>query len=336
MKERLSGAFTTGISLFVIVLCLCALWGTRARASKFEEQVDAHITKDYTPKEPASSDLKVLQETTKLDSKRWIQSFTMDDTYYYYIQLTNPYKGHLRITRVKYTGLGRYLKDHMDLMYFGHGTNIDCSTYNGVTYLWTGSDAASGYTVDGSDVTRAITCFPYQKNGVLRSNGLKKIRIINKKTGNYATNVYPAINEKNNKLAVRFTYRGKQYFQTYTLIKGTTIDPTHPLRTAKLPMTSGDFQGFDFYGSKTIYTIEGSPTKAFLKLYDKKRVFQPTILTTWNMSTRRGVKRKIKGAKKLSFREPEGVKVEKGKKIQVMFVSFRLTDQSCNIYRLKK
>lgn len=34
------------------------------------------VKKDKTPKEPKSSDLKIVQTVTKLSSRRWIQSFT--------------------------------------------------------------------------------------------------------------------------------------------------------------------------------------------------------------------------------------------------------------------
>lgn len=71
--------------------------------------------------------------------------------------MTSPYTGNLRITRVKYRGLGRYIKDHMDLKKFGHATNLDCSVSNGQTWLWTGSDCK------GNDVSRAISGFRYQK-----------------------------------------------------------------------------------------------------------------------------------------------------------------------------
>jgi len=36
------------------------------------------IHKDITPKEPASSDLKVVKKVTKLAAYRWIQSYTME------------------------------------------------------------------------------------------------------------------------------------------------------------------------------------------------------------------------------------------------------------------
>lgn len=318
------------ICALVLTVTVVQKSGRNVYASTFEESVDKDIVNDTTPVEPAGSDVEVVQSVTKLASKRWIQSFAQDNKYYYFIQMTNPYKGHLRITRVKYTGLGRYLKDYMDLKYFGHATNLDCSLYKGKTYLWTGSNAASG-----SDVSRAITGFQYKKNKTLYHHGTYTYKIPKGRWGKYVTNVYPAINEKSTKLAVRYTYRGNQYYQTYSLTKGTRINIRKPLKQVSLPSTAGDFQGFDFYGSNTIYTIEGSPTKVFLSAYDKRRVFQPTIIRTWNLSSQLGSNRVINGAQGLPFREPEGIKALKGRVLHIMFVSFRLTDQSCNIYKVK-
>lgn len=318
----------------LLLLLVISLFSIRAAASTKEESVDKNIVDDRTPAEPANSDLSVLKTATKLDARRWIQSFAYDSRYYYYIQMTNPYKGHLRITRVKYTGLGRNLQDHMDLKYFGHATNLDTSVYAGKTYLWTGSNAASG-----SDVSRAVTCFRYKKNKTLYHHGSYTYRIPKGRWGKYVTNVYPAVNEKSTRLAVRFTYKGKQYYQVYKLTKGTKINNRKPLKQAALPNTAGDFQGFDLYGSSTIYTIEGSPSSAFLKAYNKaykiSRAFQPTIIRTWNLSNSTGRKKQINGASALPFREPEGIKAAKGRSLQIMFVSFRLTDQRCNIYSVK-
>ena len=44
----------------------------------------------------------------------------------------------------------------------------------------------------------------------------------------------------------------------------------------------------------------------------------------------------VRGAKTLSFREPEGIKVLAGGQIYMMYVSNTLTNQSCNIYRVKR
>lgn len=306
------------------------LWSSPIEASTSEEAVDADVTLDITPNEPAGSDLEVVLKATKLASKRWIQSYTMDDKYYYFLQMTNPNKGHLRVTRVKRKGFGVGLKDYMDLLYFGHGTNLDCSVYKGKTYLWTGSDAASG-----SDKSRAITRFRFVKYGKLYHHGQKYYRIPKGRNGKYVTNVYPAVNEKSNRLAVRFTIKGVQYYQVYKLTKGTKINVKKPLIETAIPKTAGDFQGFDLYGSSTVYTIEGSPNAEFLAKYDKTRVYQPTIIRTWNLYSKIGTFRNINGAKALSFREPEGIKVGKGRKLHIMFVSFRLTDQSVNIYKVK-
>lgn len=285
--------------------------------------------KEVTPKEPASSDLRVVHTVTKLASKRWIQSFTMDDTYYYYIQMTKPSVGNSRITRIKYTGLGKYKKDHMDLRYFGHGTNLDCSVSGGITYLWTGSNAAAN-----SDVSRAISGFRYRKNGVLSHNGEICYKIPKGVDGKYVTNVYPAISPDSKKIAVRFTYKKRQYFQIYNLIDGKWMDVHQLLRQVVLPATAGDFQGFDISNS-TIYTIEGSPRKSFLKGYDKSRVYQPTIIRSCNYRTGSVRAKLVRGAQKLSFREPEGIKVTKNGRLQILFVSNTLTNQSCNIYELK-
>lgn len=287
------------------------------------------IEEDITPKEPASSDLKVVRKVTKLAARRWIQSYTMDSKYYYYIQMTSAYKGNLRITRVKYKGIGKYIKDHMDLRGFGHATNIDCSVSNGVTWLWTGSDCK------GNDVSRTISGFRYQKNKILRKHGSIRYKIPDKVSGKYMTNVYPAINQNSTRMAVRYTYGGKQYYQIYNLVNGRFINPRNPIKRICLSATSGDFQGFDLYGS-SIYTIEGSPRASFLRGYDRTRRYQPTKIRRYDYATGRSKKVTIKGAKTLSFREPEGIKILSGRRIYIMYVSNTLTDQSCNIYRVKK
>lgn len=287
------------------------------------------VTKDVTPREPASSDLKVIRKVTKLAAHRWIQSYTMDSKYYYYIQMTSAYTGNLRITRVKYKGIGKYVRDHMDLRGFGHATNIDCSISNGVTWLWTGSDCK------GNDVSRAISGFRYQKNKVLRKHGSIHYKIPDAKSKKYMTNVYPAINQNSTQMAVRYTYKGKQYYQIYRLTKGRFINPGKPIKRICLSATSGDFQGFDLYGN-SIYTIEGSPRASFLKSYDRSRRYQPTKICRYDCTGRSYGRITVKGAKRLSFREPEGIKVLSGRKIYIMYVSNTLTNQSCNIYQLKK
>ena len=100
------GQSILGILFFALLFGLCF----QQNALNVEAKTRV-IHKDITPKEAASSDLKVIKKVTKLAAHRWIQSYTMDSKYYYYIQMTSPYTGNLRITRVKYRGLGRYIKD---------------------------------------------------------------------------------------------------------------------------------------------------------------------------------------------------------------------------------
>ena len=292
------------------------------------------VKRDVTPREPSSSDLQVVRKVTKLASKRWIQSFTMDSKYYYYIQMTKPYSGNLRITRVKYRGLGRYTRDHMDLKRFGHATNLDCSTVNGRTWLWTGSDCKKG-----SDVSRAISGFPYRKNTTLREHGAIRYKIPDIRIGKYMTNVYPAINEDNTQMAVRYTYNNRQYFQIYNLIDGKFINPRGPVKRFSLDATYGDFQGFDLYGS-SVYTIDGSPRRSFLKAYNREyncsAVYHPTRIRRYDFDSGASRRVVIRGAKRLSYREPEGIKVVYGRSIYIMYISNTLTNQSCNIYKVKR
>ena len=224
------GQSILGILFFALLFGLCF----QQNALNVEAKTRV-IHKDITPKEPASSDLKVIKKVTKLAAHRWIQSYTMDSKYYYYIQMTSPYTGNLRITRVKYRGLGRYIKDHMDLKKFGHATNLDCSVSNGQTWLWTGSDCK------GNDVSRAISGFRYQKNKTLRKHGTIHYKIPDAKSKKYMTNVYPAINQNSTQMAVRYTYGGKQYYQIYNLAKGRFINPRNPVKRICLSATSGDF-----------------------------------------------------------------------------------------------
>ena len=315
--------------MMFFAFAFCAIF--QSHCVKAEAKV---VKRDVTPREPSSSDLQVVRKVTKLASKRWIQSFTMDSKYYYYIQMTKPYSGNLRITRVKYRGLGRYTRDHMDLKRFGHATNLDCSTVNGRTWLWTGSDCKKG-----SDVSRAISGFPYRKNTTLRKHGAIRYKIPDIRIGKYMTNVYPAISEDNTQMAVRYTYNNRQYFQIYNLIDGKFINPRGPVKRFSLDATYGDFQGFDLYGS-SVYTIDGSPRRSFLKAYNREyncsAVYHPTRIRRYDFDSGSSRRVVIRGAKRLSYREPEGIKVVYGRSIYIMYISNTLTNQSCNIYKVKR
>ncbi len=279
--------------------------------------------------EPVTSDLTLLHAGTVLDSNRWIQSFTKDSNYYYFVQMTNPDKGHLRITRVKYTAPHQYTKDHMDLLGFGHGTNIDCTVHNGRTYLWIGS-----LMDKKTKNTKAISCFRYVSGGIVRKKAGNTYKIRMKGRLKKAENVFPAVSQDGKYLFVRYTYQKKQYFQKYRIYSGCKIKNNHPLMKLCISATAGDFQGFDVY-KNYIYTIEGSPTALFLSSFDKNRAFQSTIVRITNYKTASTTFKIITGAQSMSFREPEGIKVMKNRRVEILFVSNMLEKQRCNIYKLK-
>lgn len=283
---------------------------------------------ETVPQEPASSDLSLKHSNLRLDANRWIQSFAKDGDYYYFVQMTNPNKD-LRITRIKYTNPGRYTKDHMDLKGFGHGTNMDVSVYKGKTYIWIGSNGNS----EGKATT--ISCFRYKKNAIYYKKAGNTCKIRMKGSVRNAKNVCPAVSADNRYVFVRYTSGGKQYFQKYKIYSGNKIKGYKPLTKTKVSATAGDFQGFDVSGNY-IYTIEGSPNALFLMGYDKSRKFEPTVIRRINYKS--GSKRStlVSGAKNLSFREPEGIKVFRNGSKEIMYVSHTLSLQLCNIYRWKK
>ena len=73
------GQSILGILFFALLFGLCF----QQNALNVEAKTRV-IHKDITPKEAASSDLKVIKKVTKLAAHRWIQSYTMDSKYYYY------------------------------------------------------------------------------------------------------------------------------------------------------------------------------------------------------------------------------------------------------------
>ncbi len=292
-------------------------------------ETDTGSSSTVVLEEPALSDLKLLHADTVLDGDRWIQSFTKDNKYYYFVQMIRPEKGDLRVTRVKYTERHKYIKDHMDLLGFGHGTNIDCTRYRGKTYLWIGSrmDKKSGDTT-------AISCFRYIPNGVYKNKGGNTYRIRMKGSLRKAENVFPAVSQDGKYLYVRYTYQKRQYFQKYRIYRGNTIRPNRILMKLSLKKTPGDFQGFDVYKNE-LYTIEGSPTALFLSGYDASRKFQSTIIRITNMKTKSRRTKIISGASTLAFREPEGIKVSSKRGVVILFASNTLTKQRCCVYKVK-
>lgn len=286
-----------------------------------------------TPAEPADSDLTLRYPAARITTARLPQGYTHDDTYYYYIsQLANTgkHKNDLRVTRIKYKGPGKYSVDYMTLKQFGHGTNLDCVTKDGVTWLWTGGDAGS----EGSTTT--ITCFPFQAGAVLRRHGQYTYRIPIAGSRGYATNCYPAISADGTELAVRFTSGDRQQFQIYELTDGTTIHPKKIKKTVRLKTTPGDFQGFDICGT-TIYTLEGSRSKSEMRQLGRASDFAPIRIRTWDYGSGTSTVQKIRGAGSISHREPEGIQVAADGTAEIMIASHYKEKYTCvNVYEVRR
>lgn len=288
-----------------------------------------------TPAENAGSDLTLRYPAARLTTARLPQGYTHDDTYYYYLsQLANTgkHKNDLRLTRIKYKGFGKYTVDYMTLKQFGHGTNLDCVTVDGVTWLWTGSDPAGS-----SQSTSTVTCFTFRAGTTLRRHGQYTYRIPVSGSGGsrYAANCFPAISADGSQLAVRFTSNGGQQFQIYDLTDGTTIHPKKVKKTVRIKSTPGDFQGFDICGT-TIYTLEGTRSRSEMRELGKASDFAPIRIRTYNYKTKTTTTRKIRGAKAISHREPEGIQVAADGTIELMIASHYKELYTCvNIYEVK-
>ena len=119
----------------------------------------------------------------------------------------------------------------------------------------------------------------------------------------------------------------------------TFINPRGPVKRFSIDATYGDFQGFDLYES-SVYTIDGSPRRSFLKAYNREHncsaVYHPTRIRRYDFDSGASRRVVIRGAKRLSYREPEGIKIVSGRRVYIMYISNTLTNQSCNIYKVKR
>ncbi|MCD8019205.1 MAG: hypothetical protein LUF92_06360 [Clostridiales bacterium] len=288
-----------------------------------------------TPDEKSGSDLKLIYPATRLSTARLPQGYTSDGTYYYYLSgLANvgTHKNDLRLTRIKYKGIGKYSTSYMTLKEFGHGTNLDCVTVDGTTWLWTGSDTYGSKTQSSS-----ISCFTFQAGRTLKRHASISYRIpISGTKTKYASNCYPAVSADGSQLIVRFTNNGGQQFQFYDLKNGTTIKPKKCKKTVRLKSTAGVFQGFDVSGT-TIYTIEGSAEKSEMRELGKLSSYSPIRVRTYNYKTGKSKVQKITGASGLSHREPEGIHVSTDGMVEIMIASHYKELYTCvNIYEVLK
>ena len=284
-----------------------------------------------TPAEGRRSDLTVIRPATRLSLARLPQGYTTDGTYYYFLNnlaSSGSWSHSLRLTRIRYRADGTYSSDYMTLKNFGHGTTLDCVRRGGVTYLWTGSDYSSSKKGPTS-----ISCFTFQSGKTLKKHGpvRYKIRISGKKS--YGKNVYPAISPDGRTLCVRISRGDKVQFQYYHLYKGWKIKPGKVLRSFRISNNFGTFQGFDIQGD-LLYTVEGSPGRAECRELDKP--YYPIKVRIYHSKTKKRTTRIIKGASRLSHREPEGIQVDKKGRIHLLIASHYKNLYTCaNIYRKK-
>ena len=284
-----------------------------------------------TPKEPAQSDLTLVHPAARLATARLPQGFTTDGTYFYYLSNLASYgswNNSLRLTRIRYHADGTYTEDFMNLIKFGHGTNLDCACVGGVTYLWTGSD----YSASRGGST-SISCFTFSPGTTLVKHGpvRYKIRLSGRKK--YGSNIYPAISPDGKLLCVRIPQGKKTQYQYYRLYKGRKIKAKKAIKTFRTTTKSGIFQGFDILGN-VLYTLEGSASKEECRELGSH--YYPIKISVYSIKNKKKKIRYIRGASLLSHREPEGIQVDSAGRIHIMIASHYKNLYTCaNIYQVK-
>jgi len=284
-----------------------------------------------TPFEGAGSDLTVVRPATRLGLARLPQGYTSDGTYYYFLNNLASYgswSNSLRLTRIRYRADGTYSSDYMTLKNFGHGTTLDCVRKGGVTYLWTGSDYSSS-----KKGPTTISCFTFQSGKTLKKHSSVRYKIRISGENSYGKNVYPAISPDGKTLCVRISRGDEVQFQYYRLYKGWKIKTSQVLKTFRIDNDFGTFQGFDIRG-ENLYTVEGSPSRAECRELGKP--YYPIKIRIYNTRTKKKTTRTIKGASRLSHREPEGIQVDSKGRIHLLIASHYKDLYTCaNIYRKK-
>lgn len=202
--------------------------------------------------------------------------------------------GDLTISRLHYDGS---LYSYMHVLGAGHGVNIAAETAgDGVTYLWTESDGA------GSDSRGTRLCrFLWKGNTTVDTRTLPESQKFDPVAG--ATNLTPAIDPVNNRLAVRHD-KGGMRIAVYDLAKART-GVFEPLVDRAQPSsgTGITFQGWTVFG-QYLYTLEGNS-------YETTGGKNNTWMHCFDLNTGSKVESFLtSAASTLSFREPEGMAIQ--------------------------
>lgn len=260
-----------------------------------------------------SDEGKALIQEKPLHNGTVMQSFAFDDenNHIYIVQLmaggqqlpdedepvsgaTRAKNGDLTLTKLDQEGnkLG-----YMFLKGFGHGVQIGVEVDNGVTYLWTETDAVTeGNDGWGTQITR----FPFEDGLILTPNSpqLEKHRLIE---GADRTTVN--IDKAHGLLTMRYRLDGNFRYGVYELeqVKSGIYQPI-----ADVPQPPvGTFQGFASYGN-FLYLLEGNA-------YGGNGSVAPygnTYVTSVDLNTGKPVARQLVSAgNTMTFREPEGMAI---------------------------
>ncbi|MBM7715411.1 hypothetical protein JOC94_002398 [Bacillus thermophilus] len=242
-----------------------------------------------------------------------LQSFAFDDEnkHIYVVQLmaggqqlpdeNEPVSGAIRakngdVTLTKLDQEGNKL-GHMYLKGFGHGVQIGVEVENGVTYLWTETDAVTeGNDGWGTQIAR----FPFE-NGTIRtpdSPVLEKHKLIE---GADRTTVN--IDKTHGLLTMRYRLDGSFRYGVFDL-EQVKKGNYHPIADVPQPPV-GTFQGFASYGTY-LYLLEGNA----YGVNGSVAPYGNTYVTAVDLNSGKAVARQlISAGNAMTFREPEGMAI---------------------------
>ncbi|MWA07562.1 teichoic acid biosynthesis protein C [Actinomadura sp. LD22] len=223
-------------------------------------------------------------------------------------------RGDLTVTQLDFSGkkLG-----YMHLKGFGHGVSIGVEPSGSSAYLWTETDAVKYTDSDGKVTTRGknIGRFKFVNKGTVTnsSSGLTKYTPVSGQS-----NVTPAIDPINNRIAMRYKKDGKFRIAVWKLSDLKARNYGARLVDIAQPATvKQDFQGYTLYG-RYLYLFNGTAYSASNPKPGN------SYISAVDLNTGKLVGKPVftQAGSTLSYREPEGLAIYKAGTQLRLFLGF--------------
>lgn len=246
-----------------------------------------------------------------------LQSFDIDinKNEIYAIQLKKGTTADLVVTKLN---LNKEIIGSMELLGFGHGTNMAIEENGADIYIWVESNANDkGY---GTRISR----IKYEEGKIYTNTSENSFNLLKDHT-----NLSPSIDKINNKLCLRSRYNGKVFYTVFNLNSIVCNAPVK-LNQFELPFGVEELavQGHEIY-KDYIYIFEGvgadenNTSVAYVSVIDFNGNIKYRTL--------------VRGAEELTLREAEGIKLKQltleKHCLYIGFASGQTGERKANIYK---